>query len=197
MSTYTIPSVVERLSSGGERVTDVFSRLLSDRIVYVGTPIDDDVANTVIAQLLHLESASPDEPVDLTLNSSGGDPSAVLAVVDTMRYVRCPVRVTCVGQAVAASALVLASGRPGSRTVLRHARVVLAPVQAQARGAVPDLILQADEVERVRAATEAVLARATGRAPEQVREDTARQRVLTAEDAVRYGIADEVLDRRR
>jgi ATP-dependent Clp protease protease subunit len=196
MSAYTIPNVVERLASGGERVTDVFSRLLSDRIVYLGTPIDDGVANTVIAQLLHLESASPDESIDMYLNSSGGDASAVLPIVDTMTYVRNPVRVTCVGQAVAAAALVLASGEPGARSMLAHARVVLAPVEAEARGAIPDLILQADEVERVRLEVEQVLAAATGRTPDQVRDDTARQHVLDPVAAVRYGVVDEVLGRR-
>ena len=193
---YLVPSVVERLSSGGERVTDVFSRLLSDRIVYLGTPIDDGVANTVIAQLIHLESASPDEPVDLYLNSPGGDASAVLAIVDTMQYVKSPVAVTCVGQAAAASVLVLASGEPGSRRVLPHSRVVIAPVEASSRGAIPDLILQADEVERVRSEVEQVLAAATGHSVERVRADTERQRVLPARSAVEYGLADEVLGRR-
>jgi len=196
MSAYTIPNVVERLVSGGERVTDVFSRLLSDRIVYLGTAVDDGVANTVIAQLLHLESASPEEHINVYLNSSGGDASSVLAIVDTMRYIRSPVAVTCVGQAVAASVLVLASGEPGRRSLLPHARVVLAPVEASARGAVPDLILQADEVERVRADMEEVLAATTGRSREQVREEAARERVLTAPAAVEYGVADEVLGRR-
>ncbi|WP_058234473.1 ClpP family protease [Devriesea agamarum] len=192
-SSYTIPSVTERLPSGSERVSDVFSRLLSDRIVYLGTGIDDGVANTVIAQLLHLENASPDSVIDIILNSEGGHAGAVLAIVDTMRYVRCPVAVTCVGQAVAASALVLAAGARGRRALLPHAQVVLSPVSAQSRGAIPDLILQAEEVERIRHDTESLLAACSGRTLHEVRAEIQRDRVLTAQGAVEYGLADSVL----
>jgi ATP-dependent Clp protease protease subunit len=196
MSTYTVPSVVERTATGSERTADVFSRLLSDRIVYLGTGIDDGVANTVIAQVLHLENESSDRPIQLYLNSEGGDVQAVLAIHDALTYVRCPVAVTCVGQAVAASVLLLAAGTRGMRAVLPHTRVVLHPLEAGARGAVPDLILQADEVARVRSELEHLLAEHTGQDVGRIRSDLERERVLDADRAVDYGLADEVLVRR-
>ena len=196
MSSYTIPSVIERTHTGLERSADVFSRLLSDRIVYVGTPIDDGVANTVIAQILHLENESADVPIQLYLNSSGGDAQAVLAIYDTLAYVRSAVAVTCVGQAVAAPVVLLAAGTPGMRAVLPHTRVVLHPLEAQGRGAVPDLILATEEVQRIRRALEALIAEHSGRSLDQVRRDLEREQVLDAEQAVAYGLADEVLLRR-
>lgn len=196
MSSYTIPSVIERTHTGLERSADVFSRLLSDRIVYVGTPIDDGVANTVIAQILHLENDVADAPIRLYLNSSGGDAQAVLAIYDTLTYVRSAVAVTCVGQAVAAPVVLLAAGTPGMRAVLPHTRVVLHPLEAQGRGAVPDLILATEEVQRIRRALEALIAQHSGRSLEQVRHDLEREQVLDAEQAVAYGLADEVLIRR-
>ncbi len=196
MSTYTIPHVVERTASGTERTADVFSRLLSDRIVCIGTPIDDGVANTVIAQVLHLESDAPGQPIQLYVNCEGGDAQAVLAVHDALAYVRCEVAVTCIGQVVAAPTILLAAGTPGLRAILPHARVVLHPLEASGRGAVPDLILAAEEVERVRRSLEALLAAYTGQGLERVRHDLERERVLDAEAAVSYGIADRVLLRR-
>ncbi|MGP9695337.1 ClpP family protease [Brachybacterium sp. AOP25-B2-12] len=193
MSTYTIPSVLERTSTGAERSADVFSRLLSDRIIYLGTPVDDGVANTVIAQVLHLENASPDNPIQVYLNAEGGDLQAVLAVYDALAYVRCDVAVTCVGQAVGAPVLLLAGGTPGRRAVLPHSRVVLHPLQASGRGAVPDLILAAEEVGRLRREFETLLAESTGREVEAIAVDLERERVLDAPAAVDYGIADEVL----
>lgn len=193
MSSYTIPSVIERTLRGGERVTDVFSRLLSDRIVYIGTPIDAGVANAVIAQVLHLENESPDAAVHVFLNSAGGDVAAVLAVYDTLQYVRCSVAVTCVGEVVGAPVALLASGTAGMRAVLPHARVVLRPLEASARGAIPDLILATEEVERLREELEGVLALHTGQETSRVRHDLERERVLTAAAAVDYGIADRVL----
>lgn len=193
MSTYPIPSVIERTLRGGERVTDVFSRLLSDRIVYIGSPIDAGVANAVIAQILHLENESPEAAVHVFLNSAGGDVAAVLAVYDTLWYVRCAVAVTCVGEVVGAPVALLASGTPGMRAVLPHARVVLRPLEASARGAIPDLILATEEVERLRGELEGVLALHTGQEASRVRHDLERERVLTAAAAVDYGIADRVL----
>jgi ATP-dependent Clp protease protease subunit len=195
MSTYTVPYVTERVA-GGERTLDVFSRLLSDRIVYLGTPIDDDVANVLIAQLIHLESADPDTPIDLYINSPGGSTSAMLAVYDAMQYVRPPVATTCVGQAAADAAVLLAGGAPGRRAVLAHARVVLHQPATTARGDIPDLILAADEVVRVRAQLEEVLAAHTGKDPATLRRDTDRDLVLSAQQAVGYGLADHVLTRR-
>lgn len=196
MSSYTIPSVLETTARGGERSADIFSRLLSDRIVYLGTGIDDGVANTVIAQVLHLENEAPDRPIQLYLNSEGGDAQAVLAIHDALAYVRCEVAVTCIGQVVAAPVVLLAAGTPGQRSVLPHARVVLHPLEASGRGAVPDLILATQEVQRVRRELEAVLAEHSGRDLAAVRADLERERVLDAEQAVAYGLADRVLRRR-
>jgi ATP-dependent Clp protease, protease subunit len=195
MSTYTIPNVITRVP-GGERIMDVYSHLLSSRIVYLGTAIDSGVANALIAQLLHLEAENPDLEINLYINSEGGDPSAMLALYDTMRYIKAPVATTCVGQAVAAGAVLLAAGEAGRRAVLPHTRVVLHQPAAQGRGTIPDLILQADEVVRVRTQLEEILSAHTGRSIPDLRHDTDRDRVFDAVDAVAYGLADHVLDRR-
>ncbi|CAN5651726.1 ATP-dependent Clp protease proteolytic subunit [soil metagenome] len=195
MSTYTIPNVIAR-SSAGERIMDVYSHLLTERIVYLGTAIDSGVANALIAQLLHLEAENPEQEISLYINSEGGDLSAMLAVYDTMRFIKAPVATTCIGQAVAAGAVLLAAGAPGRRAVLPHSRIVLHQPAAQGRGTIPDLILQADEVVRVRNQLEAILARHTGRSIEQLRHDTDRDRVFDAGGAVAYGLADHVLEER-
>jgi ATP-dependent Clp protease protease subunit len=195
MSTYTIPNVITRVP-GGERIMDVYSHLLSSRIVYLGTAIDSGVANALIVQLLHLEAENPDQQIDLYINSEGGDPSAMLALYDTMKYIKAPVATTCVGQAVAAGAILLAAGEAGRRAVLPHTRVVLHQPAAQGRGTIPDLILQADEVVRVRAQLEEILSIHTGRTVEVLRHDTDRDRVFDAKGAVAYGLADHVLDQR-
>lgn len=195
MSTYTIPNVLTR-NAGGERIMDVYSHLLTERIVYLGTAIDSGVANALIAQLLHLEADNPDREIGLYVNSSGGDLSAMLAVYDTMQFIKAPVATTCIGQAVAAGAVLLAAGAPGRRAVLPHSRVVLHQPAAQGRGTIPDLILQADEVVRVRNQLEAILARHTGRSVEELRHDTDRDRVFDAHEAVAYELADHQLDRR-
>ncbi|MGH3643850.1 MAG: ClpP family protease [Mycobacterium sp.] len=195
MSTYTIPNVVSR-NAAGERIMDVYSHLLTERIVYLGTAIDSGVANALIAQLLHLEADNPEQEISLYINSEGGDLSAMLAMYDTMRFIKAPVATTCIGQAVAAGAVLLAAGAPGRRAVLPHTRVVLHQPAAQGRGTIPDLILQADEVVRVRNQLEAILARHTGRSAEELRHDTDRDRVFDAEGAVAYGLADHLLDQR-
>jgi ATP-dependent Clp protease protease subunit len=195
VSGYTIPYVTTRTSSG-ERTVDVYSRLLADRIVYLGTGIDDGVANAIIAQLLHLENDNPDAPIALYVNSPGGDIPATLAIYDTMQFVRPRVETICVGQAVASAAVLLAGGARGYRALLPHARVVIHAPAAQGRGAIPDLILEADDVERVRSLQEQILARHTGRTPEQVRRDTERELILTADAAVDYGVVDTVLSSR-
>jgi len=197
MSSYLVPSVIEKTRLG-ERAVDIYSRLLSDRIVYVGTPIDDGVANVVIAQLLHLESDSPDAEINLYLNSPGGDPTAMLGIYDTMQFIRASVATTCVGQAVGAAAVLLAAGTPGRRTVLPHARVVLQqPGQGGTRGDLPDLQVAAKEIGRLRAELDAILASHTGRSSSQVHADTDRDLVLGAGDAVAYGLADAVLESRK
>ncbi len=196
MSTYTIPSVVEK-THRGERAVDIYSRLLTDRIVYVGTEIDDGVANVVIAQLLHLESESPESPINLYLNSPGGSVTAMLAIYDTMQFVRSPIGTTCVGQAASSAAVLLAAGTPGSRMVLPHARVVLHQPCGGGQGALPDLALHAKEIVRLRAEMERILTEHTGRSVEQVREDTDRDLIMSADEAVAYGIVDAVLDSRK
>jgi ATP-dependent Clp protease protease subunit len=195
MATYTIPNVVTR-DARGERVVDVYSHLLSERIVYLGTAIDAGVANALIAQLLHLEADAPDQEISMYVNCEGGDIAAMLAVYDTMRYVRAPIATTCVGQAVAAGAVLLAAGAAGRRSALPHTRVVLHQPAAQGRGAIPDLILAADEVVRVRAETEAILALHTGQDTDTLRRDTDRDLVLTAPAARDYGIVDQVIEAR-
>ena len=196
MSSYTVPYVTTR-TPRGERTVDLFSRLLEDRIVYLGTEIDDGVANALIAQLLHLESDNPDLPINLYLNSPGGSITAMLAVYDAMQYVAAPVETTCVGQAAWTAAVLLAGGEPGRRTILPHGRVVLHQPATQGRGTIPDLILEAEEIARVRTLLEEILSRHTGRSAEQVRSDTDRDLVLTPEAAREYGIVDAVLQPRR
>lgn len=192
MSSYPVPYVT---TSGprGERTVDVYSRLLADRVVYLGTPVDDGVANTVIAQLLHLANDNPDRPISLYINSPGGSIPAALSIYDTMQFVRPAVETTCVGQAVFTAAVLLAGGAEGQRRALPHSRVVLHAPAAQGRGAVPDLILEAEEVQRARTMLEEVLVRHSGRSPVQVRADTERDLVLGAQAAVDYGIVDEVI----
>lgn len=195
MSTYTIPYVTTRTPQG-ERTVDIYSRLLADRIVYLGTGIDEGVANAVIAQLLHLETDNPDAPIQLYVNSVGGEVPSTLAIYDAMQFVRPEVETTCVGQAVASAAVLLAGGAPGRRQILPHARVVIHAPAAEGRGAIPDLILEADEVERVRTMQEQLLADHTGRSSARVREDTERDLVLTPEAAVDYGVVDRVVPSR-
>ncbi len=195
MTGYPIPYVTTQ-TTRGERTVDIYSRLLADRIVYLGTPIDDGVANALIAQLLHLESENAERPIGLYINSPGGSISAMLAVYDAMQYVRPPIETTCVGQAVSTAAVLLAGGAPGRRQILPHGRVVLHQPAAEGRGTIPDLILEADEVERVRSVLEELLARHCCISAEQVRADTDRDLVLTAYGAHEYGVVDAVISQR-
>lgn len=194
MSSYTIPNVIAQ-HPRGERIMDVYSHLLSERIIYLGTPIDPGVANALIAQLLHLEADNSDREINLYINSEGGDMTSMLAVYDTMQYIQAPVATTCVGQAIAAGAVLLAAGAPGRRAVLPHTRVVLHQPAAQGQGTIPDLILQADEVVRIRAEIEEILSFHTGQSVETLRRDTDRDRVFTAQAALEYGVVDQVLGR--
>ena len=196
MSSHLIPNVTTRTPTG-ERTLDVYSRLLAERIVYLGTPIDGGVANSLIAQLIHLEAEKPGAPIDLYVSSPGGSISAVLGVYDAMRYVGCPVQTTCVGEAGPTAALLLAAGEPGHRRALPHARITLhQPGTEGRRGAIPDLLVEAEELARVRALLESILAEHTGRTPEQIRDDTDRDLVLSADEAVTYGLIDAVLEPR-
>lgn len=195
MSTYSIPNVITK-NDRGERIMDVYSYLLSERIIYLGTGIDAGVANALVAQLLHLDAENSERAINLFINCEGGDPSAMLAIYDTMRYIKAKVATTCVGQAVAVGAVLLAAGAEGMRAALPHARVVLHQPAAQGRGTIPDLILAADEIVRVRADIEAILSRHTGQSKEALRADTDRDRVFTAEAAKDYGLIDVVMEER-
>ncbi len=196
MGTYTIPNVVERTPQG-ERSYDVFSRLLSERIIFLGTEIDDGVANVVIAQLLHLESSSPESEIAIYINSPGGSFTSLMAIYDTMTFVQAPISTFCVGQAASTAAVLLAGGDPGRRFVLEHSRVLLGqPAAGGQRGMVSDLALQAKEMVRIRSQVEEVLARHTHHDVAALRADMDRDKVFTAQEAVGYGLADEVLSRR-
>ena len=191
MSSYTIPSVVEKRPTG-ERSLDIYSRLLSDRIVYLGTEIDDGVANVIVAQLLHLESEDSQQEINLYLNSPGGSVTAMFSIYDTCQFIAAPVATTCVGQAASAAAVLLAAGEPGRRSILPHGRVLLHQPSTQGQGSLPDLVLQAREIVRVRGQMEEVLSRHTGQPLERVRADTDRDTVFPAAQAVAYGLVDEV-----
>jgi ATP-dependent Clp protease, protease subunit len=196
MGQYTIPTVVEKTPLG-ERAYDIYSRLLSERIIFIGTEIDDGVANVVMAQLLHLESASPDLEIMLYINSPGGTYSALTAIYDTMQFVQPDVATFCMGQAASAAAVLLAAGAPGKRSVLRHAKVLLHQPSSQARGTLPDLAIQAKEVARVRAEMDEILSQHTGHPVSKIRSDTDRNMTLSAGEAVAYGLADHVITTRK
>lgn len=196
MGQYTIPTVVERTPLG-ERAWDIYSRLLTERIIFLGTEIDDGVANVVMAQLLHLESVSPDLEISLYINSPGGSFSALTAIYDTMQFVQPDVATICMGQASSAAAVLLAAGAPGRRAVLQHAKVLLHQPSSQAQGALPDLAIQAKEVARVRAEVDEILSRHTGHPVAKVRKDTDRDITFSAREAVDYGLADEVITARK
>ncbi|MEV5830675.1 ATP-dependent Clp protease proteolytic subunit [Spirillospora sp. NPDC052242] len=192
-----IPSYEEQ-TPYGRKETDPYNKLFEDRIVFLGTPVDDVSANDVTAQMLALEGLDPDRRIALYINSPGGSLTAMMAIHDTMRYVRPEVETTCVGQAGAAAAVLLAAGTPGKRAALASARILLhEPEVGTSRGQSSDLQIQAEEVLRLRAQTEAIVAEATGKDPETVRRDLDRDRYFTAREALEYGLIDEVLTSRR
>lgn len=195
MSQYTIPNVVEKTPLG-ERTFDVFSRLLRERIIFVGTQIDDDVANVIMAQLIHLESENPDREIGLYINSPGGSHTALMAIYDTMQFVKPDISTICMGQAASAAAILLAAGTAGKRFILNHARVLLHQPSGGGEGTISDLDLQAKEVLRVRAQVEEVLSRHTGQSMEQLRADTDRDKIFGPQEAVRYGLVDEIITTR-
>jgi ATP-dependent Clp protease, protease subunit len=193
MGQYTIPTVVERTPLG-ERAYDIYSSLLSERIIFLGTEIDDGVANVVIAQLLHLEWSNPEREISIYINSPGGSPTSLMAIYDTMSFVSAPVSTFCVGQAASTAAVLLAGGEPKRRFVLEHARVLLGqPASGVQQGMVSDLSLHAKEMVRIRSQVEEVLARHTHRDAGMLRADMDRDKVFTAQEAVEYGLADEVI----
>jgi ATP-dependent Clp protease protease subunit len=192
MSGYTIPNVIAE-HPRGDRIMDVYSHLLTERIIVLGTGIDPGVANTLTAQLLYLEGHSPEQEINMYINCEGGDIPSMLAIYDTMQYIKSPVVTTCVGQAVAAGAVLLAAGEPGRRAMLPHARVILHQPAASGQGPIPDLILAADEVVRLRGELESVLSRHTSQSVETLRADTDRDRIFTAGAALEYGLVDQIL----
>ena len=196
MGQYTIPTVVEKTPLG-ERAFDIHSRLLSERIVFLGTEIDDGVANVVMAQLLHLESVSPDLEISLYINSPGGSFSALTAIYDTMQYIRPDVATICMGQAASAAAVLLAAGAPGKRAVLPHAKVLLHQPSSQAQGALPDLAIQAKDLARVRSEVDEILSRHTGHPVSKIKGDTDRNKTFSAREAVEYRLADAVISSRK
>ncbi len=196
MGQYTIPTVVERTPTG-ERAFDIYSRLLSERIIFLGTEIDDGVANVIIAQLLHLDSASADLDINLHINSPGGSYTAMMAIYDTMQFVRSDVATFCMGQAGAAASVLLAAGTHGKRAVLRHSKVLLQQPAGQSRGTLPDLAVQAKEMARLRGEIEEVVALHTGHPASKIRIDSDRDRAFNADEAVAYGLADQVVTTRK
>ena len=195
---YVLPEFTERTSSG-QRTLDPYSKLLEERIVFLGTPVDETSANDVMAQLMYLEHAAPERDISLYINSPGGSFSAMAAIYDTVQYVTCDVETICLGQAGASAAVLLAAGTPGKRSVLPGARVVLQQpaLPEPVRGQPSDLVIQATELERVRTLLEAMLVRHTGRTPEQVHRDLERDLVLDAREALAYGLVDRVVPSRR
>ncbi|GAB2605622.1 ATP-dependent Clp protease proteolytic subunit [Streptomyces capparidis] len=195
---HVLPEFHERTSSG-TRVLDPYSRLLQERIVFLGTPIDDTAANDVIAQLMHLEHAAPDRDVSLYINSPGGSFTAMTAVYDAMTFVSCDVETVCLGQAASAAAVLLAAGAPGKRLALPGSRVMIhqPSLSDAARGQATDLEIQAREVQRTRELLEELLARHTGRERARVHEDIEHDLFLTAEQAVDYGLVDRVTRSRK
>ena len=196
MASYLVPTVIEKTPTG-ERVVDVYSRLLTERVIYLGTEINDDVANVVVAQLLYLDSETSSRPISLYLNSPGGSMSATMAIYDTLQYVEAEVATTCVGQAASGAAVLLAAGSPGRRSLLPHTRVVLHQPSTGGQGTISDLALHTREVLRVRAQMIEVLATHTGRTQARLLADTERDKVFSAAEAVDYGLADQIMPSRR
>ena len=192
---YLVPTVVEQ-TNRGERAFDLYSRLLKENIVFLGTPIDDVVANLICAQLLHLESEDPDKDINLYINSPGGDINSLFAIYDTMQYIKPDITTICFGQAASAAAVLLAAGTRGKRLALPHARILLHQPYAGAHGDASDIELIASEVARLKKSLEEVLSQHTGQPIEQIATDTDRDFVMTAEQAQEYGVIDEVIEAR-
>ncbi|MFD7663605.1 ATP-dependent Clp protease proteolytic subunit [Streptomyces sp. NPDC059788] len=195
---YVLPEFTER-TSNGSRTMDPYSKLLGERIVFLGTPVDDTAANDVIAQLMHLDYDAPDRDISLYINSPGGSFTAMSAIYDTMQFVGCDIETVCLGQAASAAAVLLAAGTPGKRLALPGARILIhqpsfgEPVQGQA----DDLRIQADELLRTRALLEELLVRHTGRSAEQITQDLERDKVFDAAAAVEYGLVDALTRSRK
>jgi ATP-dependent Clp protease, protease subunit len=196
MQNYMVPIVVEQ-TQRGERSFDIYSRLLKERIVFLGTEVDDAVANLIMAQMLHLESEDPDKDIHLYINSPGGSITALFAIYDTMMYIKPDVSTICMGQAASAAAVLLASGTKGKRYALPHARILIHQPHGGAQGQAVDIEIQAKEILRYRALLDQILADASGQSLEKVSKDTDRDFIMTADEAKAYGIIDEVIASRK
>ena len=192
---YLVPTVVES-SNRGERAYDLFSRLLRERIIFLGTPIDDTVANLICAQMLFLESEDPDKDINLYINSPGGDITGLLAIYDTMKYIKADVSTFCFGQAASAAAVLLGAGAKGKRYALPHARVLLHQPWGGVGGQASDIEIQAREILRMKDMLNLMLANDTGQSVERITKDTDRDFIIGADEAVEYGLIDEVISPR-
>jgi ATP-dependent Clp protease protease subunit len=196
MKDYLVPIVIEQ-TNRGERSFDIYSRLLKERIVFLGTPIDDQIGNLVMAQLLHLESEDPDKDIHLYINSPGGDITSLFAVYDTMQYIKPDVSTIVMGQAASAAATLLAAGAKGKRYALPHSRILIHQPHGGAQGQAVDIEIQAKEILRYRQLLDEIMAQHTGQSIEKVSKDTDRDFIMTAEQAKEYGIIDEVISSRK
>jgi ATP-dependent Clp protease, protease subunit len=190
-----VPIVVEQ-TSRGERSFDIFSRLLNERIVFLGHEIDDQIADLVIAQFLHLESEDPDKDIQLYINSPGGSVTSGLAIYDAMQYVRCDVATSCIGQCASMAAVLLAGGAAGKRFALPNARILIHQPWGGTQGQVTDIEIQAKEMLRMRASLDVILAKHTGQPVDKIHLDTERDNIMTAEEAAAYGLVDAVFTHR-
>ncbi len=190
-----MPYVTEQ-TARGERTSDIYSRLLKERIIFLGTPVDDVVANILVAQLLHLESDDPEKDISIYVNSPGGEITGLFAIYDTMQFIKPDVQTICVGQAASAAAVLLAAGAPGKRFALPHARILIHQPHGGAQGQAVDIEIQAKEIKRMRELLDQLLAHHTGQTVEKVSTDTDRDFIMSAPEAKDYGIIDEVITNR-
>lgn len=190
-----VPIVIEQ-TSRGERSFDIFSRLLNERVIFLGHEISDDIANLVIAQMLHLESEDPEKDINLYINSPGGSVTAGMAIYDTMQYIRCDVSTICIGQCASMAAVLLASGAAGKRFALPNSRVLIHQPWGGTQGQVTDIEIQAREMLRLRDALDKILASHTGQSVEKIHVDTERDNIMIAEEAKEYGLVDAVMEKR-
>ena len=196
LQNYVVPTVVEQ-TNRGERAYDLYSRLLRENIIMLGTPIDDTIANLICAQLLFLESENPDRDISMYINSPGGDVTGLLAIFDTMRFVRIDISTLCFGQAASAAAVLLSAGTKGKRFALPHSRILIHQPSSGASGQVSDIEIQAREIGRIRSELDEILAANSNRTAEEVHADTERDYILSAVEAVEYGLIDEVIKSRQ
>tara|TARA_B110001454_G_scaffold200421_1_gene206039 strand:+ start:122 stop:745 length:624 start_codon:yes stop_codon:yes gene_type:complete len=190
-----IPIVIEQ-TNRGERSYDIYSRLLKDRIIFLGTGVDDNVANAIIAQLLFLESDQPDQDIYLYINSPGGQVSSGMAIYDTMQYIKPDVQTICIGQAASMGALLLAAGSKDKRFSLPHARIMIHQPSGGFQGQHSDIEIQAKEISKIRGILDGILATHCGQEPKKVRQDTERDNYMTGEEALKYGLIDKLINKR-